>query len=136
MKFKIYSWIKNVFKKNQYALPTKLSGSAKKIIEIVDDEIAKSAEFGLEISQEHQLKEKYVILLAIDELTNISGPSGFLTFDLMIEFFHGAISTALEDELRYYFDKLKKEGRTANMYQVHLHCVAGHILNAIYNREL
>ncbi len=138
MKFNIFSWIKNAFKKKQYVLPAKLSGPAKKIVEIIDDEIAKSAKFGLEILEEHQLKEKYVILLAIEGLTNISGPSNQITFDVTMQFFSEAIRCALEDELEYYFKKLKKEGSmtNANMYLCHLSSVAGRILNAIYNREL
>ncbi len=135
MKFNIFNRIKNVFKKTQYALPTNLSGPAKEIIAIIDDEIAKSAEFGLEILEEHQLKEKHVILLVIGGLANIGG-SNSLTFDVAMQFFSGAILRILEDESQYYFDKLKKEGRTANMYQVHLHSVAGRVLNTIYDKKL
>ena len=134
MKVNIFNRIKCAF--GEKSLLGQSSGTEKKIIEIVDDEIARSAEFGLKISKKHQSKEKQVILLAVRELKRIKELCNGLTFGALFQLFFGVVSVALENEARYYFEKLKKEGRVANMYQCHLSSVVGHILNAIYNREL
>ncbi len=134
MKFNIFNRIKRAF--GNKSLLGQPSDTEKKIIEIIDDEIAKSAEFGLEILKEHQLKEKQVMFLAVRELKRIKELCDGLTFAAMLQLFFGVISVTLENEARYYFEKLKKEGRMANMYQCHISSVAGRILNAIYNREL
>ncbi len=106
------------------------------ILKMIDEEIAKSYQFGLKISREHVLKEKVMVLSILDRMGNLDSIPKRLEFAEAVEMFSEAMWGIMKEETAFYFEKLSRERRVRNMYNCHLEAVRNAILFAIYQKNL
>ena len=107
-----------------------------KLSAIVDEEVERSEEFGLSICPEHLVKEKWAVLLAVLELGNVNLPNGYGGPDFLFQILYESLLRLMEEEARFYFERLKEQNLTTNMYQAHLTMLCSRIAYMIRNREL
>lgn len=103
---------------------------------MVGEEARKSEEFGLSILPEHLEKEAHVVLLAVAELGNMNIPDNYGGPDFLYRLLYESASRLMEEEARFYFERLKGQGLVANMYQAHLATLCSRIACMIRNNEL
>ncbi len=109
----------------------------RSITNLVEEKVKESAEFGLEISREHQEKELEAIIKTLQKLGGIASIKN-LEFEEVRAQFSEFLFSAMEAETEHYFNLVKKTKCTDSntAYNVHLSGVVGKLLNMIFNDKL
>ena len=107
------------------------------ILEMIDNEVVRSyCDFGLQISRDHLVKEKIALLTILNRAGNIANIPKLTKYEEAWGIVSGYMHEAMETESKFYFDKLKADGKMPTAYNCHLESVMSVILNTIYNDKM
>ncbi len=106
------------------------------ILRIIDKEVFKSYEFGLELSHEHLLKEKAAVFCILNKMGDLLSIPKKFEWEEAWKNFTELFLALLQEEIKFYFEKYKNTNKVKNMYNRHLETVAVAVLRAVYDRGL
>jgi hypothetical protein len=141
-KLKAKLWLRSVSRKedlglfwdsSSLVLERLLGKQIEAILNIIDDELIKSFGFGLKISREHVLKEKVAVLKVLNSLGSLHMMPRRFNYEEARELFLKSIYDIMEDENKFYFEKLEKKSGVKTRYNCHIEAVTFSVLNSIYN---
>lgn len=107
------------------------------VLQIVDNEVAKSYDHGLKLDHQDVLHEKLALLTVLNSMGSLHLYPQRYTFDEAMRRLDEALNVFLAEARGKYFDRLEAAGITPhNMYDCHLLSLKGRLMNGIYNGEV
>lgn len=108
------------------------------VIEVINEEIEKSAKFGLKLLPDDILKEKIALISIFDDIgqgLNKHGPAySDGEYAETIKIINGNMKKIMQKEIAYYFDTTPP-GETRNRYNCHLESVASRLAKDFMDKK-
>jgi hypothetical protein len=105
------------------------------IVKIIDKELEKSFNFGLELSREHAFKEKLVVLIILNSMGNLHSIFTKTEYGEVMKYFLYILEEMLSEESEFYYEKFSKKNELRNKFNLHLSSIASSILLSICNKD-